>query len=373
MKKSICFLVIMVFCLTLLPVVMAADHSIVDKDYFDQRFNELERASAEIKGDTSQIVSILGNVFEGTVPSGGTLIGLCNQYGWNLIVLMGHNNVVNPNVVSAGDKFTYPQTADEFQQALAKGKPLYDAWLKKQKTTFRVNRIKVDTADIDTLNVRVATFKEKLSIKEMEIDQLKIREAEITERLKIKELEIEKLRVENAEIDKLRIHKLEVDNLRELLREAGVCISNLESRLQSEKSRADRLASQPAPLVYVNDPTDACSSCSDCDERPFSGNVSEAVLRMFPAGADALELQERPNSKLRFKAKRLRIGANGVAVPMVWLGDGSCMRTYSEFDLTQDQLQGLVAPDENLIRIDNYKDGDGGQHKTIAVYAIVKR
>lgn len=372
MKKiSIVFLAI-VFC-SLVGGIPAVIAGAPDKEYFDERFKELERASAEIKGDTSQIVSILGNVFEGTVPSGGTLTGLCNQYGWNLIVLMGHNNVANPNVVNVGAKFTYPRTADEFQQALAKGKPLYDAWLKEQKTTFRVNRIKVDTADIDTLNIRVATFKEKLSIKEMEIDQLKIREAEITERLKIKELEIEKLRVENAEIDNLRIHKLEVDNLKELLREAGVCISNLESRLQSERSRADRLASQPAPLVYVNDPMDACSSCSDCDERPFSGNVSEAVLRMFPAGADALELQERPNSKLRFKAKRLRVGVNGVAVPMVWLGDGSCMRTYSEFNLTQDQLQGLVAPDENLIRIDDYKDGDGGQHKTIAVYAIVKR
>lgn len=229
------------------------------KAYFDRQFGLLQGQVAEVKGDTTQIVSILGNVFEGTVPKGGTLTGLCNQNGWNLIVLMGHNKIVDPNKVAAGTCFTYPKTAEEFQLALKKGKPLYDSWLAKQKTTFRVNRVKVDTAEIDTLNIRVANIKEKLAIKDMEVDQLKVRLAEITERLRIKKaevdelnvkvanfdrmnidqlrikdakiqnLEIEKMRIKDALIDKLRIKNLQIDKLKDLLRQAQLRCQQLEA------------------------------------------------------------------------------------------------------------------------------------------------
>jgi hypothetical protein len=216
-----------------------------DQVYFDGQFSKLQQSVAEVKGDTTQIVSILGNVFEGTVPRGGNLITLCNQHGWNLIVLMGHNGIDNPDAVAAEAKFQYPKTAEEFQVALKKGKPLYDGWLAKQKTTFRVNRIKVDTAEIDTLNIRVANIKEKLAIKDMEIDKLKIREVEITEHLRIKQAEIEDLRIKNAEIQslkienlevknalfhKLRVKELEIVNLKELLAQAQVRCQELKAR-----------------------------------------------------------------------------------------------------------------------------------------------
>ena len=239
------------------PRAVQISEPIPGQSYFDQRFDALERSTAEIKGDTSQIVSILGNVFEGTVPSGGTLTSLCNKMGWNLVVLMGHNGISDPNVVAAGQKFTYPQTHEEFQSALAKGKPLYDNWLKNQSTTFRVNRIKADTVDIDELNVRVATFKEKLAIKDMEIDKLRIRLAEITEKLSVKEAEIETLRVKNAEIenlriknanlenvyiDKLRIRQLEIDNLRELLTLA-------ENRCRELEARPPKIVERAVPVT----------------------------------------------------------------------------------------------------------------------------
>ena len=273
-------------------VLVNIPEPIPGQSYFDQRFDNLERQTAEIKGDTSQIVSILGNVFEGTVPSGGTLTGLCNRQGWNLVVLMGHNNITNPNVVEAGQKFTYPQNHEEFQQALAKGKPLYDNWLKNQSTTFRVNRIKVDTVEIDELNVRVASFKEELEIKNMKIDQLQIRLAEITEKLSVKKAEIEELnvrvanfqevnidnlkvkdaqienlrienlRIKNALIDKLRIKQLEIDNLHELL-------SLAENRCRELEARPPKIVERAVPVT----PGEICfRQDNDCGEPYIPGS-----------------------------------------------------------------------------------------------------
>jgi len=145
MKKIIGMVVMAITCF--ISTGQASDE-VNDRTYFDQQFNALQKSVAEVKGDTTQIVEILGNVFEGTVPAGGTITNLCNANGWNIIVLMGHNNIQNPDVVGAGRTFTYPKTAKEFQIALKVGKPLYNAWLKKQSKTFRVNRIKVDTVEI---------------------------------------------------------------------------------------------------------------------------------------------------------------------------------------------------------------------------------
>lgn len=377
------FSLAIVFILSLIFSGSVFAGKIPEQDYFDQKFSALERSASEIKGDTTQIVSILGNVLEGTVPAGGNLTRLCNEKGWNLIVLMGHNGISNPNVVVAGSCFGYPKTAEEFQQALAKGKPLYDAWLKNQSTTFRVNRIKVDTVEIDELNVRVATFKEKLEIKDMQIDKLQIRLVEITEKLSVKKVEIdelevkvanfeevnidnlnikdaeienlriENLRVKNALIDNLRIKQLAIDNLNTLLATAQKCISVYESR----------------PIVIQYAPG-VCTS-GVCDERSFTGNVPMIVLKHCSNGADAIEVQERCNKEQRFKGKRVRIKKSGIANPMAWLRDKSCIRTYSKNPLTQADLQALLLPEEILIKIEEYQDGVEGKHKTIAVYAIL--
>ncbi len=275
MEKKLFAAVIAVLAMVLTPAFVLAGgggNETPGQAYFDQQFDRLQGSVAEVKGDTTQIVSILGNVFEGTVPKGGTLINLCNQHGWNLIVLMGHNGIENPDVVAAGECFEYPQTTEEFQAALRKGKPFYDAWLAKQSTTFRVNRVKVDTAEIDELNIRVANIKEKLAIKDMEVDQLKIRLAEITERLRVKKaeieelnvkmakfdqmnidqlqirdakienLEIEKMRIKDALIDKLRIKQLKIDNLEELLVQA-------QARCQELEARSPVVVEKPVPVA----------------------------------------------------------------------------------------------------------------------------
>ncbi len=293
-------------CLAMVPALTlaGADDEVPGKVYFDEQFNSLQQSVAEVKGDTSQTLAIIGNIFEGTVPKGGNITRLCNENGWNMIVLMGHNGITDPNKVVAGACFTYPQTAEEFQLALKKGKPLYDVWLKNQSTTFRVNQMKVDSADIDRLNVRVANFKEKLAIKDMEIDQLKIRTAEITEELRIKKaevgelnvkvanfdqvninrlrvkdakiesLEIEKLRIKDALIDKLRIKQLEIDNLADLLKQAQARCRQLEAR--PPKTVVKRV---PVPVTV----THSFISDNDCGEPYYPNSWEKPIVQKMVA------------------------------------------------------------------------------------------
>ena len=353
-----------------------------EKDYFDKQFIQLNKLVAEVKGDTTQIVSILGNVFEGTVPKGGNLIKLCNENGWSLVVLMGHNEIINPNIVAVGTCFSYPQTIEEFKQALSKGKPLYDAWLKKQQTTFRVNQIKADTVEIDELNIRIATFKEELMIKDMQIDQLRIRLAEITEKLSVKKAEIGELNVKVANLDQVNIGKLnvkdaEIKNLRiqnleiknafiEKMRINNLEVQRLQCLLDTANECIKKFDAKPIVISYNSI---VCISNS-CDERSYTGNVGKAVLKRCPNGADAIEVLKRYNKKERFKAKRVRIEINGQANPLAW-SDGVCIRTYSEDLLTQAELQGLLHENETLVKIEEYQDGIGGNHNTIAVYLIL--
>jgi hypothetical protein len=347
------------------PRAVQISEPIPGQSYFDQRFDALERSTAEIKGDTSQIVSILGNVFEGTVPSGGTLTGLCNKMGWNLVVLMGHNGISDPNVVAAGQSFTYPQNHQEFQAALAKGKPVYDAWLKNQNTTFRVNRIKADTVDIDELNVRVATFREKLAIKDMEIDKLRIRLAEITEKLSVKEADIEILRIKNAEIenlkvknaslenvyiDKLRIRQLEIDNLRELLTLA-------ENRCRELESRPPKVVTQ-TKTVYKTVGGQEVYSAS-CDERPFPVSGFWSALR----DGEYVEFKYRPEKPDQFKAVRV-LKEDGWVKP-------SCQRFWAQYQIFSIEAMSLLDAHEELCPALSWElPGDGGKHKTYMVMAI---
>lgn len=365
------------------PSVIEIAEPIPGQSYFDQRFDALERSTAEIKGDTTQIVSILGNVFEGTVPSGGTLTKLCNDMGWNLVVLMGHNNISNPNVVAAGESFSYPQTHEEFQEALAKGKPLYDAWLKNQSTTFRVNRMKVDTAEIDELNVRVASFKEKLEIKNMEIDQLQVRLAEITEKLSVKKAEIEELnvkvanleevnidelkvkdaqienlrienlRVKNALIDKLRIKQLEIDNLQELLALA-------EKRCQELEARPPKVVTE-TKTVYKTVGGQEVYSAS-CDEVPFPVSGFWSALR----DGEYVEFKYRPEKSDQFKAVRV-LKEDGWVKP-------SCRRFWTQTQISSLDAKSLLDNGEKLHPALNWElpEGDGGENLTYMVMSIIK-
>jgi hypothetical protein len=337
------------------PRAVQISEPIPGQSYFDQRFDALERSTAEIKGDTSQIVSILGNVFEGTVPSGGTLTSLCNKMGWNLVVLMGHNGISDPNVVAAGQKFTYPQTHEEFQSALAKGKPLYDNWLKNQSTAFRVNRIKADTVDIDELNVRVATFKEKLVIKNMEIDKLQIRLAEITEKLSVKEAEIETLRIENTHLgnvyaDKVHIKQLEIDNLRELLTLA-------ENRCRELEARPPKVVTE-TKTVYKTVSGQEVYSAS-CDEVPFPASGFWSAL----GDGEYVEFKYRPEKSQQFKAVRV-LKEDGWVKP-------SCRRFWTQSQISSAEAMSLLDSGEELCPALSWElPGDGGKHKTYMVMAI---
>jgi hypothetical protein len=260
---------------------------VADRQYFDDQFNNLQSAVAGVRGDTTQIVEILGSVFEGTVPSGGTLTGLCNQNGWNLIVLMGHNGITNPNKVHAGASFVYPKTSAEFQEALAKGKPLYHEWLKNQKTTFRVNRIQADSMDLKRLNIQVMDVTEKLKIKNMEVDKLKIRLAEVTEQLRIKQLDIQQLNVDQANfrqvnIDQLRIKQLEIDNFKALCDQMRRRCAELESRPPQVVEKE---------VVVYRDATKAEVARGTCNDNPWPAVYQWAD---FPEGAIGTETQLRP-------------------------------------------------------------------------------
>lgn len=267
------------------------------KAYFDEQFgglqrsvSELRKAVAEVKGDTSQTVSILGNVFEWTVPKGGTVSDfLAKIENGNLPTFMGANDISDPNKVAAGAHFVYPRTVEELEEAMRKGKPLYDAWLKKQPRNLRFDQVKVETMNIERLNIKVANIKEKLVIKNMEVDQLKVRLAEITERLrvkkvevdelnvkvanfdkmnidqlrikdaKIKNLEIEKLRIKDALIDQLRIANLQIGNLKDLLAQAQLRCRQLENRPPKVVERAVPVT--PGPVQFRQD--------NDCGEPYF--------------------------------------------------------------------------------------------------------
>lgn len=344
-----------------------------DQEYFDAQFTKLQGKVAEVKGDTSQIVSILGNVFEGTVPSGGTLTSLCNDNGWNMVVLMGHNNISNPDVVAAGKCFSYPKTAEEFSSALTRGKPLYDAWLRTKKVTFKVAQIEADTVNIDKLNVRVARVAEELSIKNMTIDKLKVREAEILETLKIKNLEIENLRVQNATIDHLKIRLAEIDELR--IRQLAVkdaCIAELRNRPAVIKERvvykslggSEYVPSQGMRIIQSGD---------SCDERAFSGMVPNSALAATNGkGIDVLELHRRPGKSMQYKAKRLHVDVNGVAYPMVWSNSGACVRTYNGSPIPEAQLRTLTVGNETLKSVMGSDVGQEnfGQHLTEGILVI---
>ena len=293
MKKMIAVLAV-VACVSFVSLAAASDAS-VDQEYFDTQFNSLQKSIAEVKGDTSQIVEILGNVFEGTVPNGGTLTGLCNKNGWNLIVLMGHNGIADPDKVMAGTRFTYPSTATEFQTALVKGRPLYNAWLKKQKKTFRVNRISADSMDLKRLNIQVMNVTEQLKIKNMEIDQLKVRLAEVSEQLRIKQLDIQQMNVDQANfqqvnINQLHIKQLEIDNLKQLCKQLRQRCAELESRPPQVVTKK---------VVIYRDAGKSIVAKDTCKDIPWD---ADGIWADFPEGAIGSETQLRTEG-LRYKYK----------------------------------------------------------------------
>ena len=353
-----------------------------NKAYFDAQFGKLQQSATELKGGQAQIISILGNVFEGSVPSGGTLTSLCNKNGWNLIVVMGHNNISNPSKVAAGQKFSYPKTVEEFQAALSKGKPLYNTWLKTQKKTFRVNRIKADTVEIGKLNIRVAHVTEELAIKSMKVDELRIRLAEITEQLKIKQANIEQLNVQQANlkqvnIEQMRIRQLEIDNLKALLAQANARCAQLEAR--PAKVVKQTVVQSVDGSTYVA-PSDMrlLSDCGICDEKPFSGNVTKAALKASGGKSVAIiELHDRGSKKSpRFKAKRLYVdAATGRAIPMEW-SNGQCIRTYDDVEISPVAIRGLLAVGESVNFTSfseqglNVEGKSHGGHLTTAVILI---
>jgi len=239
---------------------------------------------------------------------------------------------------------------------LSKGKPLYDDWLKNQSTTFRVNRIKVDTVEIDELSVRVASFREKLVIKNMEIDQLQIRLAEITEKLSVKKAEIEELNVkvsnfQEVNIDNLRIRQLEIDNLRELLVMA-------ENRCRELEFRTPKIVTK-TKTVYKTVGGKELYSAS-CDEVPFLVSGFWATL---PNG-EYVEFKYRPEKAQQFKAVRV-LKKDGWVIP-------SCRRFWTQTQISSLDAMSLLNTGEELYPALSWglPTGDGGKHQTYMVMAI---
>jgi hypothetical protein len=342
--KKIATVLVMLATLTVSQIAKAGGEesaSPADKTYFDQQFTQLQKSVAEVKGDTAQTVSILGKVFQGTVPKNGTLIALCNANGWNLIVLMGHNGISDPDTVATGTTFQYPKTTEEFQSALKKGKPLYDAWLAKQKTTFRVNRVKVDTAQIDELNVRVLNVTEKLKIKDMEVDTLRIRLAEVTEKLRIKELEIGK-----ATIDQLHIKQLEIDNLKDLCAQLRARCAQMEARPP---------VVQVQEKVVYRDATGVLIATGSCKDIPWDAT---GIWENFPNGAVGTETQLRTETNnVHYKYKLVeRKGGKIYAI--------KCFKSSDRLSLGDlSQRWG-----EKITTFETYGNlGDGGRLATIEI------
>ncbi len=342
-----------------------------ESDSLEGKLNQIQESINAVHGDTTEIKGIIGHVFEGTVPKGGSFIALCNQNGWSLIVAMGHNNLANPSEVAAGTAFTYPQTQAEFKAALAKGKALHKDWLSKQSTTFRVNRIKVDTVEIDKLKVRVVHVTEQLKIKDMEIDTLRIRLADVTEKLRIKELEIGKVT-----IDKLHIKQLEIDNLKDLCTQLRARCAQLEARAPQTVVREVVYKSLDGAGYAPPQSMRLIQGGDSCDERPFSGMVTDGALQSTNGkSVDVLELHRRAGKDAEFKVKRLHVDSStGVAIPMVW-SDGSCVRKYSDRPITESDMRTLMSTRESLTPIDVTDVGKKrfGQHMTEGVYVIYSK
>ncbi len=115
-------------------------------------------------------------------------------------------------------------------------------------------------------------------------------------------------------------------------------------------------------------------SGDSCDERQFSGMVTKGALEASGGQTvDVLELHRRAGKSMEYKAKRLRVDASsGIAIPMVWSSDGSCVRKYSEQSLTESELRTLLSTSESLrsTTVSDIGRKNFGAHLTEGVYLI---
>lgn len=115
-------------------------------------------------------------------------------------------------------------------------------------------------------------------------------------------------------------------------------------------------------------------SGDSCDERSFSGMVTKGALEASGGQTvDVLELHRRAGKSMEYKAKRLRVDAlSGIAIPMVWSSDGSCVRKYSEQSLTESELRTLLSTSESLrsTTVSDIAKKNFGAHLTEGVYVI---
>jgi hypothetical protein len=116
-----------------------------------------------------------------------------------------------------------------------------------------------------------------------------------------------------------------------------------------------------------------CVTGTGCDERSFTGMVAERALEASGGKeADVLELHYRSGKSMPFKAKRLRVSANGVAYPMQWVSSGGCVRIYGRKPFNEAQLETLLLPGEKLRDAQITEGGleHFGAHLTTAVLLI---
>lgn len=153
---------------------------------------------------------------------------------------------------------------------------------------------------------------------------------------------------------------------------SGLCADQkrlLQSYLPTAKSYQPTATVQPPVANGMR----VIASGDKCDEISFSGMVPQGVLDSTRGhGADAIEVHQRPDKSLAFKAKRGRVLSDGIFYPLVWVRDGSCVRTYANRPLSAADLQTLLLPAESvaLTQVTDIGKKQFGRHMTESVYVI---
>ncbi|MBD3300683.1 MAG: hypothetical protein GF347_05010 [Candidatus Moranbacteria bacterium] len=212
---------------------------------------------------------------------------------------MGHNNLANPDHVSAEQRFTYPETPGETRAALVKGRKLHAAWLKTKKPKFQVAEIKAETTDLGRTHMDYLRIRRDLSAAETNLGEVSAENVKIKGRLSAKEIEVDRLTaqvvrieqqlyVKNAQIDQmtidqLRIRQALIDELEILHAQIkDLEIENLKLRRQGTTAVSAMTAAGSGTTAKIWDPDcqdgsgDGCPQTFNTVSRPESGQFDFA-------------------------------------------------------------------------------------------------
>lgn len=353
----------------------AGNSTALSEKHFDQTMDEVKMQLGSIQGDTQNIVDVLGVVVEGSLPAGEGLISYCNSQGWNPWVIAGYNDLCPDQLdrLPAGMQLKHPQTPQEMQAALKRGRQIRKQYYASKDQKLRVSEVAADTVSAKRLNAQLA------QVDELEAQVANVKESNVElQRVNtqlVNELHAKKAKVEHLETKMLKAKKAEIDHLEAELVETKKLVADLveAKKVVTEELHAQRayigqleqkLAKKPKVIIETKTVyktvggQEVCSA--ECDEEPFRADGFWCTL---PEG-EYIEFKYRPNKTQQYKAVRVLKEDNWVKP--------SCQRFWSCEKIYGSDASSLLNKGESLdsSRAWEIPEGDGGFHKTYMVQKI---